>query len=176
MRNKAKIPALKGTRCYLGGPIEHGRGRNWRKAVEKQLVEEFEIDLFDPFDDPKQQWAPTLHAARKVKDFATMRRIAKKFVRKDLAIVDRSDFIISCLPYKVPTCGSTHEIIESNVRKKPTLLVCPQGKEYLPYWYFGFIPDRYMFASWDDLYAYLRRVNAGKCTRDDRWAFTYRLI
>ena len=176
MCGKIKIPALKGARCYLGGPIENSTDENWRPAVEQRLVEEFEINLFNPFDDPKQQWAPRLHEARIGRDYKTMRKIAKKFVRKDLAIVDRSDFIISCLPYKVPTTGSVHEVIESNVRKKPTLLVCPQGKEYLPYWYFGFIPDRYMFGSWDDLYEYLQDVNKGKCKRDDRWSFVYGLI
>ena len=174
--NKPKIPALVDARCYLGGPIEHGDGPNWRPDIEKQLVEEFKINLFDPFDDPKQEWSPILRQARIDKDFETMRKIARNFVHKDLLIVDRSDFTISYVPYSVPSVGTHHEIIESNERKKACLIVCPQGKEFIPFWYFGFIKDKYMFGSWEDLYAYLKEVNEGKHVDDDRWAFVYGLI
>jgi nucleoside 2-deoxyribosyltransferase len=168
---------LEGVRCYLSGPIEHDATHtNWRTDPTKQLVEGFKINLFDPYSDPKQQWVPLLHEARANKDYNEIARIAADFVHKDLAIVDRCDFVIAYLPKGVPTTGTHHEIINSVNAKKPTLLVCPQGKENVPIWYYGFIPHEVMFGSWEELYTYLHEVNDGKHKDKRRWAFVYGLV
>ena len=168
---------LEGTKVYLSGPIEYGdSGINWRDEPSRILKEEFKISVFDPFADPKQQWVPALKEARDNKNYAEMTRIAKSFVRKDLALVDRSDFLIAYLPKQIPTTGTHHEIINSVNAKKPTLLVCPQGKENIPLWYYGFIPHEAMFGGWEDLYNYLRDVNARKYLDNNRWAYVYGLI
>jgi nucleoside 2-deoxyribosyltransferase len=168
---------LEGKRCYLSGPIENDTANhNWRTAPKKVLVEEFKIELFDPFDDPKQIWAKPLMEARERHDYKEMARIAKMFVHKDLSMVDRADLVVAYLPYKVPTTGTHHEIINSANAKKPTLLVCPQGKHLVPAWYYGFIPHEVMFSTWDELYDYLREVNAGKHTENKRWHFIYGMV
>lgn len=166
---------LRNARCYLSGPIENDRNDlNWRTEPSKVLRERFGIDLFDPFSDPKQQWVPALAEARTKGDYDTMVKIAKLFVRKDLCMVDRVDFTIAYLPYKVPTTGTTHEIINSNNAKKPTLLVTDSPNiTYIPLWYFGFIPTEFMFAGWDDLFSYLEDVNAGKHKQNNRWSYIY---
>lgn len=168
---------LTGARCYLSGPIEHdSSGLNWRTEPSRILVERFSINLFDPFADPKQQWVPVLKKARDEKDFETMAKVSKAFVRKDLAMVDRADFIVSYLPKGVPTTGTHHEIINSSNAKKPTLLICPQGKEHVPLWYYGFIPHEVMFGSWDELYQYLEDVNAGGHQHNNRWHYMYGMV
>jgi len=168
---------LKGQKAYLGGAMEHGNPHdNWRAGPKKILQEEFGIDLFDPFDDPKQQWAKDLYKARDEHDYDVMASISERFMHKDLAVVDQSRFIISYLPYKVCTTGTHHEIINSNNMKKPTLLVCPQGKHLVPFWYYAFIPHEFMFGSWDDLYAYLREVDKGLHKQNKRWRMVYRLV
>lgn len=168
---------LKKARCYLGGPIENdSSGLNWRIEPKKVLTERFKVKLFDPFDDPKQQWVPNLEKARQERDYETMAKHARDFVSKDLIMVERSDFIISYLPRGVPTTGTHHEIIFSSDNKKPTLLVCPEGKEFVPLWYYGFIPHTCMFGSWGDLYAYLQEVVDWKHTENRRWKFRYGLI
>jgi len=172
-----KNTVLEGTRCYLSGPIENdSAGHNWRVEPSRVLRERFKINLFDPFDDPKQQWMPILNEARDKCDYETMRKIAKSFVRKDLAMVDRADFVIAYLPYRVPTTGTHHVIIFSSNAKKPTLLVCPQGKQYAPLWYYGFIPHQVIFGSWDELYGYLEEVNQRLHTENDRWWFVYGMV
>lgn len=167
---------LRGKRCYLSGPIEYDTGKNWRTEPTGVFTKQFGIDLFDPFSDPKQVLSEELHEARRLKDFDTMTRIAKAFVRKDLAVVDRADFVVAFLPWKVPTTGTHHEIINSNNAKKPTLLVCPQGKEKVPLWYFGFIDVEFMFGSWQELYLYLTAVDIGQHKANDRWAFVYGMV
>jgi hypothetical protein len=167
----------KDKRGYMSGPIEHDSpGHNWRTEPKKILTQEFGINVFDPFADPKQTLTTALLEARDTRDFETITKIAKGFVRKDLSMVDRADIVFAQLPYKVPTCGSHHEIINSNNAKKPTLLVCPQGKQFVPLWYYGFIPHEFMFDAWDCLYEYLREVNAGKHMDNNRWAYVYGLI
>ncbi len=171
------MTVLQGKRCYLSGPIENdSTHHNWRTIPKQVLVETFKIDLFDPFDDPKQVWVEPLMKARSDRNYEEMARIAKAFVRKDLCMVDRADFTIAYLPYKVATTGTTHEIIVSTNAKKPTLLVCPQGKEFVPLWYYGFVPHECMFSSWDELYWYLHDVNNGLHKENNRWSYVYGMV
>ena len=165
---------LRGTRVYLSGPIQFDSLPNWREQPKKTMIEKFGVHLFDPLDDPKQQWVPKLNAARDCKDYHTMADIAKRFVRKDLAMVDRADFVIAFVPHKIPTTGVCHEVINSNNAKKPTLLVTNcNDVGYIPIWYFGFISLEFMFPNWDSLFAYLEDVDAGKHKHNNRWGFIY---
>jgi nucleoside 2-deoxyribosyltransferase len=173
------MSVLTGKQCYLAGPIENAsdpNALNWRIEPRKILREKFGINLFDPTEDPKQQWAASLHKAREEKDYNKMVRIAKSFVQKDLATIDKSDFIIAYLPYRTPTTGTIHEIIHSDDVKKPVILICPQGKEFLPLWFYGFIDQNTMFGSWNDLYFYLEEVNNGKHISNRRWNLVYGLV
>jgi nucleoside 2-deoxyribosyltransferase len=171
-----KIPCLLGARCYLSGPIEcDTTSFNWREQPVQILTTEFGINVFDPHADPKQQWLPQLKEAKAKKDYEKMSTIAHAFVRKDLSIVDRSDFLISYLPAGVRTTGTVHEIINSVNSKKPTLLVS-EHKEDIPLWFYGFIPHEVMFSGWDELYSYLKDVNEGKHIHNRRWAFIYGII
>jgi len=161
---------------YLSGAIEHGSVVNWRTDVIHNLKNRYQLQVFDPYDDPKQQWVPSLTKARQDKDFPTITKICRDFVSKDLTLVSRADMLIAYLPYKVPTTGTVHEIINSNSDKKPTLLVCPEGKEFVPFWYFGFIKEEFMFGSWQAVYNYLDEVEAGKHNDNRRWSYIYGLI
>ena len=168
---------LKNGRCYLSGPIEFDdTGLNWRTKPTNQLKSRFGLNVFDPYADPKQQWVPVLTEARERCDTAAMAKIAKRFVRKDLSMVSQSNMLIAYLPKGVPTTGTHFEINLSNNNKCPTLLVCPDGKEHLPIWYFGFIKPDFMFGSWDDLYSYLEEVDQKKHKDNDRWWFLYNMV
>lgn len=164
---------LSGRRVYFGGPIEFDGSADWRTPVKKTLLARFGLKVFDPAADPKQGQREKIEAFKAAGRFDELAEVVHEFVRLDLAIVDRADFVIQHLPYRVPTTGTVHEIINSNNAKKPTLLVCPQGKGKIPDWYFGFIPHEFMFGSWDDLYTYLQDVDDGKHQHNNRWFFTY---
>lgn len=167
---------LKNKLVYLSGPIEFDKDISWRDEPKSVLTNKFKLNIFDPFEDPKQKNTKALLKARESKDFKEVRKIVKSFVRKDLTKVDHSHLLIAYLPKGVPTTGTHHEIINANNRKIPVLLVCPQGKEFIPLWYFGFIKHERMFGSWNDLYKFLQNVNEGKYLKDDRWAYIYGLI
>lgn len=169
---------LGNARVYLSGPIESDKSKiNWRTEPIKELINKFKLNVFDPFQDPKQQWAPILNKAKKEKNYKKVKKIAKSFVKKDLCMVDRSDFLIAYIPYGVCTTGTVHEIINSVNSKKPTLLVTNKNSiSYLPSWYFGFIDVKFMFSGWGNLYKYLKEVNDGKHKKEDKWSFVYGLI
>lgn len=162
-------------RTYLSGPIQYDTSEvNWRLDVIQQLQMRFGLNIFDPFSDPKQKNTPILENARKFKDYSKIAEIAKTFVRKDLAMVDRADIVIAFLPHKVPTVGTHHEVINSNNAKKPTLLVTNTNDiSDIPMWYFGFIPKEFMFPNWDKLYEYLESVNKGEQRSNNRWSYIY---
>lgn len=165
---------LEGKRLYLSGPIEHGTNHNWRDAPKKALTERFKFNLFDPFADPKQQWVSSINEAKANKDYNKIVKIARSFVKKDLALVDRSDVLVAYFPYKQATYGTCHELINSINAKKPTLLVTDKEDiSFLPLWFFGFIPLEFMFAGWDSLYEYFDKVNRGECRDNDKWSFVY---
>ena len=166
---------LENTRCYLSGPIEHDETNfNWRTEPKEVLVKNFKVNLFDPFEDPKQQWVPAILKAKEEKNYELMAEIARRFVRKDLCMVDRSDFLIAYLPKDVLTTGTHHEIVTAVNAKKPTLLVT-NGDDVtnLPLWYFGFIPTKCMFSNWNALYDYLELVNQGEEKGNNKWSFIY---
>jgi nucleoside 2-deoxyribosyltransferase len=169
---------LENSKLYLSGAIENDSNsqNNWRDIPKKVLRERFKINVFDPFEDPKQQWTKTLIKAREEENYEEIISIAKNFVQKDLCEVDISDFLIAYLPYKVATVGTHHEIIHKYNLKKPVLLVCPQGKQYLPFWYWGFINKDFMFSSFEDLYNYLDEVDKGLHKNNRRWNYLYKLI
>jgi nucleoside 2-deoxyribosyltransferase len=164
----------------LSGPIEYDTsGFDWRPAVKEQLVNRFELSIFDPFTDPKQSKADELNLAKESEDYDTVAAIAEDFVHKDLGWVDRSDMLIANLPYRVPTVGTIHEITTALNRKIPTILVCTQGKKYLPSWLFGLFKKKhknFMYGSWDELFQYLEEVKDRKHLAERRWSFIYGLV
>lgn len=167
---------LKNKKIYLSAPIQHSDDDTWKISTINVLSNRFHLNVFDPAADPKQQRTPDLIKAQKECDYATIREIGKSFVRKDLGTVDRTDFVIAHVPYKVCTTGVPHEIIHANNIKRPVLLVCTQGKQFISPWYYGFIALEFMFSSWDELYCYLEEVDKGQHKNNDRWAFVYDLV
>lgn len=168
---------LANSRLYLSGPIEYQKDMSWRDPVIKHLRSKFNINVFDPHSDPKQQWFQPLVDAKSNKDWETVRSIAKSFVRKDLCMVDRSDFLIAYLPKGVPTVGTHHEVINAVNAKKPVLLVTDGGDiSNISSWYFGFIPFWVMFPSFETMYSYLEEVDNGLHKENNRWSFIYGIV
>ncbi len=206
---------LQSSKCYLSGAIDNDHtGVNWRPTVILELTTCFGIDVFDPFSDPKQNKGDAIKQAKDDRDKQRVQQLISGFVRKDLGVIDRSDFIISRIGFQdvylpedinnfeityeyfdeddggtvasiasskprraqIPTTGTIHEIINSDLYHKPTLLVCEDGWWNLPSWLMGFIPTQYWFSSWNELYSYLQEVDDGKHQEDDRWHLVYGLV
>lgn len=169
---------LKDKKCYVSSPMEHA-SYDYEKELHQPCLElnkRFGIDVFNPHEDPKEKWLPDLKLAREQKDFDKMEVIARRFVKKDLSQVCFSHFLIAYAPYKVPTTGLTHEVINASNAKIPVIIVGNKGKELISFWFFGFVKHKMMFDNWDRLYEYLAEVDAGKHKDNDRWAMVYGLV
>lgn len=166
---------LKDKLFYLSSPIEFGVD-NWRYEFKNNLINKFKINIYDPFLDPKQQWTKQILKARKEKNYDKISSIAKNFVLKDYLMVDKADGLIAYLPYRVPTIGVHYEISRSLNSNKPTFLICPEGKELLPVWYYGIINHKNMFGNFSDFYEYLEKVNNGQIKNDDSLLAIYNKI
>lgn len=166
---------LKDKLFYLSSPIEFGVD-NWRYEFKNNLINKFKINIYDPFLDPKQQWTKQILKARKEKNYDKISSIAKNFVLKDYLMVDKADGLIAYLPYRVPTIGVHYEISRSLNSNKPTFLICPEGKELLPVWYYGIINHKNMFGNFSDFYEYLDKINNGQIKNDDSLLAIYNKI
>lgn len=166
---------LKDKLFYLSSPIEFGVD-NWRYEFKEHLINKFKINIYDPFLDPKQQWTKQILKARKEKNFDKIAGIARNFVLKDYLMVDKADGLIAYLPYRVPTIGVHYEISRSLNSNKPTFLICPEGKELLPVWYYGIISHKNMFGNFNDFYDYLEKINNGLIKNDDSLLAIYNKI
>lgn len=171
---------LVGKRVYLSGPIEFDiSGINWRPEIKETLKSRFGLNIFDPFDDPKQSKTTELNTYKNAENFDKVAEIASDFVSKDLIEVDKADMVIANLPYGVPTVGTIHEIVNAVNRKIPTLVVCTKGKKYMSSWLFGVLKNKhqyYLHGSWESLYNYLDEVNSKKHIEDRRWKYVYGVI
>jgi len=171
---------LRGLRCYTAGPIEYtfqlsDENKKFNKEKLDNFLEEKGVRVLDPrkiffrgiseIEDRKK--------LMENRDFKEIRRQVKLIVRKDLRAVDISDFIIAYLPKGVRTTGTVHEIIEADRQRKPVLLLCPEGIEHIPLWFFGIIPTEYMFESLKDLTDYLEKIDTypEPDKLSDRWQF-----
>lgn len=168
--------ALSKTKAYLSGPIQYDDGPNWRPTVIKHLSEEFGIDVFDPFSDEKQMHSTKLKEALSLENYDEVELIATRFVKKDLAVIDRCDFLIAYNPHGVQTTGTPCEVHHAVQLKKPVMIVCPQGKSSASLWYFGYIRHEYIFGGWEDCYNYLREVDDCKHTHNHRWWYVYHMV
>jgi len=170
---------LYGSTTYLVGPIDYADddGVGWRQAITPAL-KAMDITVFDPTNKPcemGQEIGPekdrlmTLKAAN---DWASLREAMKPIVHADLRMVQKSDFIIACLPEDTRTCGTIHEIALAIQCKIPVLLLCPDGRASVPNWLFGVLHYNYMHDSQESLMEHLGNINSGVATVDkSKWQF-----
>lgn len=170
---------LSGLRVYIGGPIQWEKDLNSKNNVffDRAHLSEFLLNKNVKIFNPRKiefKGVSELQDRKYLFDnnqFQEIRRQMKIIVRKDLRCIDISDFGIFYLPKDVKTVGTIHEIIESDRQKKPTIIICPEGKKYIPAWIFGIVPLNYMFESLDELINYLNLIDTKEEVEDDRWQF-----
>lgn len=169
---------LKRTRCYLVGHMEYGDGSEWRKVVSQYLSNKFGVICFDPYEKPfkndvkeDKETQENLKKDRKT-DLQKVHKHMKEVVAFDLAMVDRSDFIICYIDPSIPTYGTVHEIVVANLAKKPIFVCVNSGVENTPLWLLGLLRPYCFFNSFDEIFAELENINQNsKESEQKRWKF-----
>jgi len=163
------------TKAYLVGGIQYTNGRLWRDEIIEKL-KSLEIICFNPFSKPfikdvdeNENIQQKLLELIEEENYDEVARRTKLIRIYDLALVDKSDFIIAHLDPKVPTAGTYEEIFWANRLKKPIFLIVP-SKKTCPIWLFGTIPHKYIYESVDEVVNILQKIDAGEKEMDsDRW-------
>lgn len=170
---------LKGMKVYLSGAMDRvpDGGVGWRSSISSIMMK-MGIGVLNPCDKPmkfveeNENTRQEIWDAKNDKDFVKARKIMKPICYSDLRMVDVADFLIVYLDVDVHYAGTYHELALGIMQKKPTLIMCEQGKSRIPNWWWGVIPHELFFSTWDELLSYLKSVNKGENVDDlGRWRF-----
>lgn len=167
---------LKGCKAYLSGPMEYSDGTFWRDEAKKTL-DLIGVTCFNPYQKPflsgvneNKDTQNLLKEQREQGDLWKVHETMKGIVADDLAMVDRSDFIICHIDPKVPTFGTIHEFVVANQLKKPIFTFVEGGVRKTPLWMLGLIPTRYFYDSLSCLLDTIIRIDKEEFEIDSsRW-------
>lgn len=165
------------TRVYLIGHMEYKDGSDWRKKVTKNL-EKMGVICFNPYEKPfendikEDEKTQERLKKKRAYDMAAVHEHMKEVVAFDLAMVDRSDFIICVINPEIPTYGTTHEIVVANLAKKPIFTVVEGGVDKTPLWLTGLLSPSCFYNSMEEVLEKLQGIHNGSIkTKSKRWRF-----
>ena len=117
-------------------------------------------------DDNFKEHMKTLMREGRYDEMAAFRHI-RAF---DLALIDKSDFIVFHYPKDALTVGSWEEFFSANACKKPIFFISEAGKEHTPFWVMWTIPHQYIFSTKEEVLAEIKRIDSGETQIDNtRW-------
>lgn len=167
---------LKGAKTYLAGNLEHSDDDSgWREAVEAQLSPmgitclspikaAFKNQIVESKEDRER-----LKLMRQNGEWGRVASYMKEVIKKDLRLIDLSDFVIFNFEFDKPTFGTMHELVIAEQQKKPIFITCRDLKA-VPLWIIGLINKKYFYNSVDEIVAMVKKINSGEREADsDRW-------
>ena len=170
---------LKGTRGYLAGNLENVSGdesSNWRGWF-KRSVAEMGIKCLDPtktvfknFPVEHEGFQREVKEMRENHEFDELNRKMLDVRRRDLAMVDKCEFVVANIDPSKPTWGTTEELAMAIRMNKPIYLVIKGGLKNIPLWVAGMVKPDSWYASLETVVMDLWRINSGRkeiCTT--RW-------
>lgn len=166
------------TRAYLGGHIEYSKNGDWRTEFARTLKDRFDIIPLSPLEkcfvdqqDENEELKVILKEKMRAEEFYEVSTYMKEIIRKDLRLIDISDFCIFYLEPENATFGSVHEIIVAAQQRKPVLLVI-NDRSKTPLWLMGIINSHYIFDSLSAVINYLTDICLIKAKFDSKyWKF-----
>ncbi len=170
---------LKGSICYLSGPMDNAKdgGIGWRKEVTPKLWE-MGIGTFNPCDKPcigydeNVEFRQQLATAKQKEEWEELKLLTKGIVGVDLRMVHLSSFLIMYIDMDIFMFGTSIEFAWAIQQRKPVLIVCKQGKKYIPFFAFGVNPVEMMFDNFDDMFVYLKYIDESPVIDNKRrWYF-----
>jgi nucleoside 2-deoxyribosyltransferase len=163
------------TKGYLVGPMEFGSdNKTWRLDIQEKLSE-LNITFFDPYAHPfiadlEEGNQVSLKQQRAQGDLNDLEQKMKEIRRHDLAMVDKSDFIICVIKPDTPTWGTLDELVHAEGMNKPIFMHIVGGIRQCPLWLFSLVPLKHMYESMDDIVETLKKIDGGEIGTDSkRW-------
>ena len=171
------MKTLNKTYTYLSGGMQYTQdGKSWREKCAEEL-EKMGVLVFDPYKKPfenSREETPEVHKQlidwMDAGNLGMVAKHMKEVVADDLAMVDRSDFIVAYINKDIPTYGTTHELVVAVQQKKPIFVFVEGGVKNTPLWLLGIIPPHYFYDNLEDLLETLKQINEGSLEIDSsRW-------
>ena len=167
---------LQKTKCVCIGHMQYADGQKIREDISKKLgvmgIEMWNhykkpfITNFDESPEMQSQLKRWLENGEfdRVIDYSPIRIY-------DLALIDKSDFVIFIYDPDVVTCGSWEEFFTANRIKRPIFFVNIKGKKRTPLWVFWTLKNHhYIYNSIDECLETIEKINSGSIPLDsDRW-------
>jgi len=168
---------LKDTNCVVIGPMEGDMvgARQIRQHIKTELGK-LNIVVWDhlnrPFDGFIEETEAThelLEGYRKFGRYDLIEQYAD-IRRQDLAMIDKSDFVICVFHEKIFSAGTCEELFWANREKKPIFFVWGEGKEKCPVWFFWTLPHNYIYSSVEEVLNIIKLLDKGELSMDSkRW-------
>lgn len=167
---------LYNTKCTVIGPMQFADGTIIRNYFKTSL-EVRNITVFDHYNNPFlfEHIKDDKETGEKIKKLVEEERwdeIAeyKKIRIYDLALIDKSDFIIVNYNPNVQTCGTWEEFFWANRMKKPIFFINEYDFKRTPVWVFWTIPVKYVYKNKESVLQTIYDIDDEKIPVDsDRW-------
>lgn len=133
-------------RVYLSSPYEANRAdQAWKTRVSNAMrLIDRRFTMIDPC--PGNCLEHDIAEEMKQKgDWLDFYGFCANIVEGDLAMLNGSKGMLAYLPKDAITYGTTHEIVHATSRQIPTVLVMPEGIEYISRWLWGVLGPNRLF-------------------------------
>ena len=160
---------LKNHITYFVGPIDQSKdgGRGWRKEMSPWLQSK-NIGVLDPTDKPIESidegpnFVKYIQSKKDKGEYDTVRALMKPIVSVDLHMIDICNFVVAFIDNSIHLCGTYSELTYAAIEKKPTIIVCKQGKAGIPNWIYGLGFDHNeFFGSFEEAKDYIEDIDSG---------------
>lgn len=168
---------LNKTKVYLAGNLENANSNTntWRDYVKNEL-NSLNITFLSPLEHMFTDDMPEDESnQRKVKwlrdnsEFEAVHEHMKKIIRKDLRLVDVSDFFIFNFDIKTPTYGTMHELVLASQQRKP-VFISVGDKRRCPLWIMGLFNHKYIYNDVGEIVDVLKKIDSGEIEiNNSRW-------
>jgi len=161
---------LNGKTTYLAGAMHatSDDGVGWRDEITPKLKYLFNLNVEDPCKKTANGFGEVADDKKFMKELIKQEKweeVREKFypiVRKDLRCVDKCDFIVSVYDAKLPMFGTINEMVVASWQKKPILVkYSRQQLDVFNPWITCLVKPQWFFHEWDDMFAYLHKINSG---------------
>lgn len=167
---------LQKTKCTVIGPMQFADGIGIRTYF-KEVFGKRNITVFDHYNNPFvfEHIKDDKETGEKIKKLVQEEKwneIAKyKKIRiYDLALIDKSDFIVVNYNPHVQTCGTWEEFFWANRMKKPIFFINEVEFKLTPVWVFWTIPPKYVYRNKEEVLKTISDIDDGILPIDsDRW-------
>jgi len=157
--------------------MEHTSGaEGWREFVKTKLGS-VGINTLSPLDTKflgypveSREDIVKMKQFRTEGDYKKVSDYMKMVIRKDLRLIDLSDFIIVNMEVSKPTFGTMHELVIAGQQKKPIFVSISEGKRECPLWILGLVDPDFIFNDINSVVDFVLSIDSGDENMDlERW-------